>query len=69
MFNAAVQVISDGTDEVHGRVRPRGAQNEAYFQCRWWHGPTMTADTARGNANDWLVAWMCAFRLSAIAEL
>lgn len=70
MLNAVLQNISSGRDKIHGLVRPRGAQNEALFQCRWWHGERVryTADSARGNINDWLVAWVCAFRLNCISE-
>ncbi len=71
MLGAVMQNISDGEDKIHGRIRPRGAQNEAVFQCRWWHGERVSysADSARGNINDWLVAWVCAFRLNCINEI
>lgn len=71
MFNAVQQAVGDGKEKVHGRVRPTGSQNEAYFQCRWGFGETesKSPDKCRGNINDWLVAWMCAFRLSAIDSM
>ena len=61
LWENATRCISDGNYEVHGMVRPRGSQNEAYFQSRWgfdgdWMGSV-------GTMNDWLVAWPCAFRL------
>lgn len=59
------QLVSDGTLEVNGRVRPAGSQNEAYFECRWgfygnYGGPRI---------NDWLVAWPGAFRLETLRRL
>ncbi len=71
MFGAVMQSISDGNDVIHGRKRPIGAQNEGIFHCRWWHGDDMgyTADSAKGNFDDWLVAWVCAFRLNCILEI
>ena len=71
MLHAVLQNISSGKDKIHELVRPRGAQNEALFQCRWWHGENVkcTADSERGNINDWLVAWVCAFRLNCISEI
>ena len=62
MWRAVTQYIGDGTLAVHGIVRPVGSQNEALFHCRWGF-----ADGRRGQLNDWLVAWPCAFRLSVLA--
>ncbi len=63
MWRAVTQYIGDGELAVHGSVRPIGSQNEALFHCRWGFG-----DGKRGQLNDWLVAWPCAFRLSVLAE-
>lgn len=63
MWNAVTQYIGDGKLEIHGVERPIGSQNEALFHCRWVFG-----NSERGSLNDWLVAWPCAFRLSALAE-
>lgn len=53
------QGISDGKTELHGLVRPAGAQNEAIFQSNW----TFDGRNAKGQFNDWLVSWVNAFRL------
>ncbi|MBE6931575.1 MAG: hypothetical protein E7463_15000 [Ruminococcaceae bacterium] len=63
MWNAVTQFIGDGELTVHGLLRPVGSQNEALFHCRWGFGTGK-----RGNLNDWLVAWPCAFRMSVLAE-
>jgi len=63
MWRAVTQYIGDGERVIHGVVRPVGSQNEALFHCRWGFG-----DGKRGQLNDWLVAWPCAFRLSVLAE-
>ncbi len=62
MWRAVTQYIGDGTLVIHDVLRPVGSQNEALFQCRWGFG-----DGKRGQLNDWLVAWPCAFRLSVLA--
>ena len=63
MWEAVLQGIGDGTRKIHGKVRPVGSQNEAVFQCAFgFYG------RKRGDLNDWLVAWPCAFRLSVLAE-
>jgi hypothetical protein len=63
MWRAVTQYIGDGELVVHNVVRPIGSQNEALFHCRWGFG-----HGRRGQLNDWLVAWPCAFRLSVLAE-
>lgn len=63
MWRAVTQYIGDGERVIHGVVRPTGSQNEALFHCRWGFG-----EGKRGQLNDWLVAWPCAFRLSVLAE-
>lgn len=65
MFANAAQCVALGDDfVVHGKRRPRGSQNEAYFHCRWCWYPD--GDPKPGMFNDWLVGWPCAFRLHAI---
>lgn len=64
MWKAALQNISDGEKVIHSHVRPSGSQNEALFHCRW-----AFAGAKRGDLNDWLVAWPCAFRLSVLADM
>lgn len=63
MLDAALQYIGDGELVIHDVKRPVGSQNEALFQCRWSFD-----GSEKGKLNDWLVAWPCAFRLSALAE-
>lgn len=63
LWRGANQAVSDGTLVLHGKRRPRGAQNEALFHCRWIFSP----NCGRGDLNDWLVAWPCAYRLSVLA--
>ncbi len=63
MWRAVTQYVGDGERNIHHVVRPVGSQNEALFHCRWGFG-----NGKRGQLNDWLVAWPCAFRLSVLAE-
>ena len=54
----AVQNIAPREGRViHDRKRWAGAQNEAYFHCRWG----FDSGAAPGRFNDWLVAWPEAF--------
>ncbi len=53
------QGISDGNVELHGLLRPAGAQNEAIFQSSW----SFDGKNEKGQFNDWLVSWVNAFRL------
>ena len=59
------QLVSDGTLEIGGHVRPAGSQNEAYFECSWGFS---AGDNGR-RINDWLVAWPGAFRLETIRRM
>lgn len=62
IWNGGCQLISDGTLEINGQIRPAGSQNEAFLHCDWgWSG-----DPGRHRLNDWLVAWPGAFRLEAL---
>lgn len=59
----ATAVISDGTLEVTGRVRPAGGQDEGFCHTRW--------HTSRGEffgVSQWLVAWPTAFRLELLRK-
>ncbi len=58
------QLLSDGTLEINGRIRPVGSQNEAFFNCNWNFG-----DRNRNRINNWLVAWPGAFRLETLRTL
>ena len=57
--------ISDGKTYLHGLLRPEGAQNEAIFQCNW----SFDGNHKKGEFNDWLVCWVCTFRLLDIVHL
>ncbi len=57
--------ISDGKTELHGFLRPAGAQNEAIFQSDW----SFDGKHKKGEFNDWLVSWVNTFRLLDINHL
>ena len=57
--------ISDGKTHLHGLLRPAGAQNEAIFQSNW----SFDGNHKKGQFNDWLVCWVCAFRLMDIDHM
>ncbi|MDR1338463.1 MAG: hypothetical protein LBK58_00130 [Prevotellaceae bacterium] len=57
------QLVSDGTLEINGRIRPAGSQNEAYFECNWAFG------AGGKRINSWLVAWPGVFRLETLRRL
>ena len=57
--------ISDGKTYLHGLLRPAGAQNEAIFQSNW----SFDGNHKKGEFNDWLVCWVCTFRLLDIIHL
>ncbi|MDR2139690.1 MAG: hypothetical protein LBP50_09095 [Tannerella sp.] len=57
------QLVSDGTLEINGRIRPAGSQNEACFESNW----AFNSDTER--INSWLVAWPGAFRMETLRKL
>ncbi len=64
-FNATQLIADENTPEIHGKKRPAGSQNEAFYQTSWGH----RADHARGHLNDWLVSWVNVFRLNVIDRL
>lgn len=67
IWNNCMQCIADeDTPPVHGMKRPVGAQNEAFYHCRWGHRPDCNE---RGHLNDWLVSWVSAYRLLVIERL
>ena len=57
--------ISDGKTYLHGLLRPAGAQNEAIFQSSW----SFDGSHKKGEFNDWLVCWVCTFRLLDMIHL
>ena len=65
VWENASQLVSDGTLEINGVLRPAGSQNEAFFPSRWhW-----TGDEPAERLNQWLVAWPGAFRMETIRRL
>lgn len=63
--------LSQGDLEVHGRIRPKGSQNEAYFHCNWGFDSgeyNSGKQMDEGRLNDWLVAWPGAFRLLTLID-
>ena len=60
------QLISDGTLNIHGMLRPAGSQNEAYMECNW---NFIHAGGEKQRINQWLVAWPGAFRLETLRRL
>jgi hypothetical protein len=54
------QLVSDGTLEINGRIRPAGSQNEAYFESSW------AFSESKMRINSWLVAWPGAFRMETL---
>ncbi|WP_105616632.1 glycoside hydrolase family protein [Vallitalea okinawensis] len=62
----AQHCLSNGTLEIHGLIRPKGSQNEAYFHTNWaFH----TEGDNKHRINNWLVAWPTAFRLVTLMRL
>ena len=67
LWQGAVQLIAaEDSEPIHGYKRPTGSQNEAFFHCRWGHRKDCNE---RGHLNDWLVAWVNLFRLSALERI
>lgn len=65
VWRNAAQLVSDGTLQINGVLRPAGSQNEAFFPSRWhW-----TGEEPVERLNQWLVAWPGAFRMETIRRL
>lgn len=64
VWEFCTQLISDGNLTVHARKRPRGAQNEAVFQCDWSGG--VKNGSRNRYFNDWLIVWMNVFEMLTI---
>ena len=60
LYRYCCQMISDGTLEVNGRIRPAGGQSEAYFQAEWYLYNNIS------RFDNWLVDWPNAFRLDIL---
>lgn len=65
IWNNGCQLVSDGTLEINGLIRPAGSQNEAYLESEWNWSPSPQFD----RINSWLVAWPGAFRLETLRKL
>ena len=67
------QLVSDGTLEINGFLRPAGSQNEGFIQCHWHHigkkGFTPFLGGEGDRINQWLVAWPGAFRLETLRRM
>lgn len=67
MWYNATQCIADENNRmVHGKERPIGAQNEAFYQARWGHRKDCNES---GHLNDWCVSWVNVFRLQVLDRL
>ena len=67
------QIVSDGTLDINGFLRPAGSQNEGFSHCYWNYAGKTGFSPFRGRANErinqWLVAWPSAFRLETLRRL
>ena len=67
MWYNSTQCICTSKDQLfHGRHRPLGGQNEAFYHCRWGHRKNCND---RGHLNEWLVSWVNVFRLNVLDRL
>ena len=67
MWYNSTQCICTSEDQLfHGRHRPLGGQNEAFYHCRWGHRKDCNQ---RGHLNEWLVSWVNVFRLNVLDRL
>ena len=65
--NSLYGITANEGDVVHGLARPLGSQNEGFFQARWTKYRPDCEE--RGHFNDWLVAWVTCWRLTALDRL
>ena len=65
--NSLYGITANEGDMVHGLARPLGSQNEGFFQARWTKYRPDCEE--RGHFNDWLVAWVTCWRLTALDRL
>ena len=65
--NSLYGITANEGDVVHGLARPLGSQNEGFFQARWTKYRPDCEE--RGHFNDWLVAWVSCWRLTALDRL
>ena len=65
-YNCTQCIATEENRVFHGRKRPIGSQNEAFYQARWGHRKD---PNERGHLNDWLVSWVNVFRLTVIDRM
>jgi hypothetical protein len=59
-----IQMLSDGTLTVRGRVRPAGAQDESFRHTRWCR-----TDNVIFTPCEWCTVWQGTFRHAVLQEL
>jgi hypothetical protein len=59
-----IQMLSDGTLTVRGRVRPAGAQDESFRHTRWCR-----TDNVMFTPCEWCTVWQGTFRHAVLQEL
>lgn len=63
--NVASCITNERTPLIHGKQRLVGSQNEGFYHCRWG----FEGEGEPGQLNDWLVAWMGAYRMNALSSM
>ena len=63
-WNQGTIGISDGTLKLNGKILPVGAQNEGVQHSR----SRQAYSSRQGHGNEWLCAWMTAFRLWTLQQ-
>jgi hypothetical protein len=59
LWRNAILCTGDGKLKIHGLLRQKSAQNEAFLQCRFTFGEKQKP----GRLNDWILSWPGAFKL------
>ena len=59
-----IQMLSDGTLTVRGRVRPAGSQDESFRHTRWCR-----TDNIMFTPSEWCTVWQGTFRHAVLQEL
>lgn len=67
--NACLCINTDTSRRWHGRLRPYGAQSEAYFPSRWAREKYYRNVEKRGSINHLFACWCSAYRMSALGRL
>ncbi len=71
LWESAILCITteDNMKEVHGRIRPLGAQNEAYFQTRWARPSYYFNVEKRGSLNHLFADWCGSYRMQTLDKM